>query len=32
MKTYSERMPEAWAEVLRPLDIDAIKEHITDAP
>ncbi|MGB1584512.1 MAG: nitroreductase family protein [Candidatus Thalassarchaeaceae archaeon] len=31
-KTYSKRMPEAWAEVLRPLGTDAVKEHITDAP
>ncbi len=31
-KTYSERMPEAWSEVLAPLGTDAIKEHITDAP
>ena len=31
-KTYSERMPEAWAEVLEPLGTDEIKEHITDAP
>ena len=31
-KTYSERMPEAWAEVLSPLGTDAVKEHITDAP
>ena len=31
-KTYSERMPEAWAELLRPLGTDYIKEHITDAP
>ena len=31
-KTYSERMPEAWAEVLEPLGTDDIKEHITDAP
>ena len=31
-KTYSERMPEAWSEVLRPLGTDAVKEHITDAP
>jgi len=31
-KTYSERMPEAWQEVLQPLGTDAIKEHITDAP
>ena len=25
-------MPEAWAELLRPLGTDHIKEHITDAP
>ena len=31
-KSYSERMPEAWAELLRPLGTDHIKEHITDAP
>jgi iodotyrosine deiodinase len=31
-KTYSERMPEAWAEILRPLGTDYVKEHITDAP
>ena len=31
-KTYSERMPEAWAELLRPLGTDHVKEHITDAP
>ena len=31
-KTYSERMPEAGAELLRPLGTDHIKEHITDAP
>ena len=31
-KTYAERMPEAWAEVLEPLGTDDIKEHITDAP
>lgn len=31
-KTYTERMPEAWAEVLEPLGTDDIKEHITDAP
>ena len=31
-KTYSERMPEAWSEVLGPLGTDAVKEHITDAP
>ena len=32
MKTYSGRMPEAWAELLRPLGTDYVKEHITDAP
>ena len=31
-KTYSGRMPEAWAELLRPLGTDYVKEHITDAP
>ena len=31
-KTYSERMPEAWAELLRPLGTDHVKEHLTDAP
>lgn len=31
-KTYAERMPEAWSEVLAPLGTDAVKEHITDAP
>ena len=31
-KTYSERMPEAWSEVLAPLGTDAIKPHLTDAP
>ena len=31
-KTYSERMPEAWQEVLEPLGTDAVKEHTTDAP
>ena len=31
-KTYSKRMPEAWAELLRPLGTDYVKEHITDAP
>lgn len=31
-KTYSERMPEAWREVLEPLGTDAVKEHMTDAP
>ncbi len=31
-KTYSERMPESWREVLEPLGTDAVKEHMTDAP
>ena len=31
-KTYDERMPDAWKEVLQPLGTDAIKEHMTDAP
>ena len=31
-KTYSERMPEAWQEVLQPLGTDAVKEHMTTAP
>lgn len=31
-RTYSERMPEAWAELIRPLGTDHVKEHITDAP
>ena len=31
-KTYTERMPEAWQEVLLPLGTDAVKEHMTDAP
>ena len=31
-KTYSERMPESWAEVLRPLGTDHVKEHLTEAP
>ena len=31
-KTYSERMPEAWAEVLRPLGTDHVKEHLSGAP
>lgn len=31
-KTYSERMPEAWSEVLTPLGTDAVKAHLTDAP
>ena len=32
LRTYSERMPEAWAELLRPLGTDHVKEHLTDAP
>jgi nitroreductase len=31
-KTYSERMPPAWSEVLAPLGTDAVKAHLTDAP
>lgn len=31
-KTYSKRMPESWAEVLRPLGTDHVKEHLTEAP
>ena len=31
-RTYDERMPEAWAELIRPLGTDHVKEHITDAP
>ena len=31
-KFYSERIPEAWEEVLAPLGTDHIKDHITDAP
>ena len=31
-KTYSQRMPHAWKEVLDPLGTDAIKQHLTDAP
>jgi len=31
-KTYSERMPESWREVLEPLGTDAVKEHMTAAP
>ena len=31
-RTYEERMPEAWAELIRPLGTDHVKEHITDAP
>ena len=31
-KTYEDRMPDAWKEVLQPLGTDAVKEHLTDAP
>ena len=31
-KTYEERMPDAWRELLEPLGTDAVKEHMTDAP
>jgi len=31
-KTYSERMPAAWQEVLEPLGTDAVKKHMSDAP
>ena len=31
-RTYDERMPEAWAELILPLGTDHVKEHITDAP
>ncbi len=31
-KTYNQRMPEAWREVLEPLGTDHIKNHMTDAP
>ena len=31
-KTYQNRMPDAWREVLQPLGTDAVKEHLTDAP
>ena len=31
-KTYEQRMPEAWKELLEPLGTDAVKEHMTDAP
>jgi len=31
-KTYNQRMPEAWKEVLAPLGTDHVKEHMTDAP
>ncbi len=31
-KTYQDRMPDAWREVLLPLGTDAVKAHLTDAP
>ncbi len=31
-RTYEDRMPESWSELLRPLGTDYIKEHISDAP
>jgi len=31
-KTYNQRMPDAWREVLDPLGTDHVKEHMTDAP
>ena len=31
-KFYEERVPEEWAEVLRPLGTDHVKKHLTDAP
>ena len=31
-KTYEERMPDAWSEVLAPLGTGAVKAHLTDAP
>ena len=31
-KTYQDRMPEAWQEVLAPLGTDAVKTHLSDAP
>ncbi len=31
-KTYDERMPEAWAEVIQPLGTDYVKTHLTSAP
>ena len=32
LRTSSKRMPESWAELLRPLGTDHVKEHLTDAP
>jgi len=31
-RTYEERMPEAWSELIQPLGTDHVKEHITTAP
>ena len=31
-RTYEDRMPEAWAELIQPLGTDHVKEHITTAP
>ena len=31
-KFYEMRMPDEWAEVLRPLGTDHVKKHLTDAP
>lgn len=31
-KSYNQRMPEEWLEVLAPLGTDFVKEHLTDAP
>ena len=32
LRTYEERMPEAWSELIQPLGTDHVKEHITTAP
>lgn len=31
-RTYEERMPKAWSELIQPLGTDHVKEHITTAP
>ena len=31
-RTYEQRMPEAWSELIQPLGTDHVKEHITNAP
>lgn len=31
-KSYDQRMPEEWLELLRPLGTDFVKSHLTDAP